>query len=83
MGRSALMVENAALRQQLAVVHIWLRMKAASSNIMARKRPDTLPTAQRECLLISRSVIESSERPTVPARRDRPKAVRGIPVGLS
>ena len=37
---------------------------AASGNIMARKRPDLLAVEQKRHLLISRSVIESSERPT-------------------
>ena len=50
--------------------------------IMAGKRPDP-PRQSRKgacwCLLMSPSVIESSERLAVPARRDRPKAIREIP----
>ena len=60
--------------------------QAALGEIMARQRPDTPSTEQKECLPISRSVVESPERsktrlggPTVPARRDRPKAIREIP----
>ncbi len=37
---------------------------AASGNMMARRRADIPSAEQKECLLISRSVIESSERPT-------------------
>ena len=46
---------------------------------MARQRPDDPAVEQKRHLLISRSAVESSERPTVPARRDRPEAIRGIP----
>ena len=35
-----------------------------SGDIMARKRPATPSTDQRECLLVPRSAIESPERPT-------------------
>ena len=39
---------------------------------MARRRPDYLAVEERKCLLITRSAIELSERPTVPpTRRDR------------
>ena len=47
-------------------------------DIMAWQRADIPSAEQKECLLISRSAIDSSERPTVPARRDRPKAIRKI-----
>ena len=36
---------------------------AALGKIMARKRPDCLADEHRECLLISRSTIESSRMP--------------------
>ena len=34
---------------------------------------------RKECFLIPRSAIYFSERPTVPARRDRPKGVQETP----
>jgi hypothetical protein len=40
-------------------------MVAASDTIMARQRPDTPSAEQRIYLSILRSVIQSSERPTV------------------
>jgi hypothetical protein len=40
---------------------------------------ERLAVEQKKCLLISRSAVELPERPTAPARRDRPYATRGIP----
>jgi len=50
-----------------------------SGRIMAWQRPDTPSAEQNECLPISRSAIGLPKSPTVPARRDRPKAIREIP----
>jgi len=54
--------------------------QAALGDIMARRRPEELVVEQQERLLIARSAIDFSERPTVPARRDRLKPIREIPV---
>ena len=46
------------------------RMQGVLGRIMARKRPDLPAVEQKKRLLVSRSVVESSERPTaVPPRR--------------
>jgi len=50
--------------------------QAALGGIMARKRPDYLAIQQKRHLLISGSLLKVSERSTVPARRDRPEAIR-------
>ena len=47
---------------------------------MARQRPDAPSTAGKKCLLIPMVVIESSERPTVPARRDGLQVMWEIPI---
>jgi len=38
---------------------------------------------QTKRLLLSRSVVESSAAPTVPARRDRPEVIRKAPAHSS
>lgn len=50
--------------------------------IMARKRFDAPSIEQRECLPVLGLAVESSERPMAPARRDRPRSIRGIPARL-
>ena len=54
-------------------------MQGVLGGIMAWQRPDAPSAEQEECLPISRSAIYLLERPMVPARRDRPKAIREIP----
>jgi hypothetical protein len=53
--------------------------QGALGDIMTRKRPATPSSGQEQCSPIPRSVIESSERPAVPARRDRREAIQEIP----
>ena len=61
--------------------YVVFQIAEAALGIMpARGRPDTRSAEQEECLLMSRSVVESSGSPTIPARRDRPNAMWEIPV---